>query len=216
MGRKKEADPVFAMIALAGILLLGVFLINSVCVYRHYNKKYNFAEATARVTDTWNFVRYMPAAIGLAIPAYLALSTLSWLGNPPDGKVGLLLWLGFLSLLVIAIFAGFPYLLLSARLATTQAGLLIYKNRGYFVIPTDWRKNTFVENVFHMELVKAMFTMECLELDDVQKITREGGKIVFVHGEFGTRRIAWRDKQKRDECIAALERACGRRLGSYI
>ena len=216
MSRKNEINPVWALIAVAGVALLGIFLINSICVYRHYDKKYDFAEATARVTDTWNFVRYMPAAIALGVPAFFTLATFPYQGLALHGNMAILILHACLSLLLIAAVAVFPYLMLSARLATTQAGMLIYRQRGYFVIPTDWNKNTFVENVFHLELVKAMFTMERLELAEVQKITRDGGKTAFVHGEFGTRRIVWRDKQKRDECIAALERACGKRLGSFM
>ena len=54
--------------------------------------------------------------------------------------------------------------------------------------------------------------MEELPLKDITKITREGGKKSFIHGKFGTRCVKWRNKQKRDECVAARETARGKRL----
>lgn len=218
MARKKEkGDAALGMIVVFGCAVLALFLINSALVYHHYNKKYNFGEATARVTDTFNFVRFGPEIAAVSLLIYIAgFSILEKLLNPPNlpifqAMVFLILMAAGLGILVV-----FPCLLLTARLATTQAGMLVYRQRGYFVIPTDWNKNTFTENILKFRIVRAMYEMECLALSEIKKITREGGKIAFVHGDFGTRKISWRDKQKRDECIAALENACGRRLGSHI
>ena len=81
------------------------------------------------------------------------------------------------------------------------------------VIPADYNKNTLVENVFGGKLFTSMFEMEELPLSGLRKITRQSGRKAFLHGTFGTRCVAWRNKQKRDECIAALERASSRRMG---
>ena len=43
--------------------------------------------------------------------------------------------------------------------------------------------------------------MDSVSLADVQKITRQAGKKLFLHGDFGSRRISFTDKLKRDECI---------------
>lgn len=72
-----------------------------------------------------------------------------------------------------------------------------------------------MENILQGRYFSDMYKMEELPLSEIQKITREGGKIAYVHGKFGTRKISWRDKQKRDECIATLERACKKNLGGY-
>lgn len=206
---KKKDDGFFYLIGIIGLLVLSVFIINTVCVYNHYNKKYVFSEASARVTDTWNFIRFMPIAIVLGVvTAYCIPQVLGLISKEHNYIGAALLILGWI------IIIGLPALLLTARMGTTQAGLLIYKNRGYFVIPTDWNKNTFVENIFQLEIIKAMYDMEALNLADIDKITRESGKIAYIHGTFGTRKIAWRNKEKRDECIAALERGCGKRLVS--
>lgn len=218
MARKKDDGFGLALFGGLGFILLGVFLINSICVFRHYNKKYDFREATARITDTWNFTRFTVPIIGFGGIAYLCLlPVIINIFNPPEHLELHRHLLGILVLLAINTPLVFlPFLLISARIGTTQAGFLIYAQRGYFVMPTDWNKNTFIENIFQLKIITAMYTMECLRLKDVTRITRDGGKIALIHGNFGTRKMAWRTKQKRDECIAALENACGRRLGSYM
>ena len=218
MARKKnDADVFLGMLGLLGFLILGLFLINSVCVVRHYDHKYKFNEATARVTDTWNFARFLPEIVAAGAVAFFACAPLfapleeAW--NAGGARFALT---ASYALIVVGVFMFAPFLPLSARLATTQAGLLIYEQRGYFVIPADWNCRSFSENIFRLKIVDWLFEMERLELRDVTKITREGGKVAFVHGRFGTRKISWRDKQKRDEYVAALENACGKRLGSYF
>lgn len=117
-----------------------------------------------------------------------------------------------LILLVISVAGCFTT---SARIGTSQIGMLVFPDTDKFVIPADPQKNTFMENIMQGKYFSDMYKMEELPLSEIQKITREGGKIAYVHGKFGTRKISWRDKQKRDECIATLERACKKNLGGY-
>lgn len=217
MARKKEdGDVMLAFCGLLGFVLLGIFLINTLCVFYHYDRKYNFKEASARVTDTWNFVRFGPIVLGMGCLTFFVLMIpLDFIKSLPNLEAMQILYGACVNLLIILALIVFPFLLISARLGTTQAGLLIYRQRGYFVIPTDWNKNTFVQNIFCLKIIGSAFTMESLELRGLTRITREGGKVALIHGNFGTRRIAWRTKQKRDECIAALENALGKRLVTY-
>lgn len=211
MEKKQKDDSFYYLFGLLGLIILSIFLINTICIYQYYNRKYDFSQASARVTDTWNFFRFLPAILVLGLFCFLFINF--WSGARGNHiaitSVDIMIFLVMLAITVL-----FPFILLSARLGTTQAGLLIFKDRGYFVIPTDWNKNTFFENIFQLKIITSMFTMEQLALAGIKKITRESGKTAFVHGDFGTRKITWRNKQKRDECIAALESACGRRLGS--
>ena len=47
--------------------------------------------------------------------------------------------------------------------------------------------------------------MESVRLSQIKKITREAGKKLYIHGPFGSRGIHFSNKQKRDECISAIE-----------
>lgn len=211
MAKKNENDAgVLLLAGILGTIITSVFLINTYLVYQYYNKKYDFKAATDRVTDTWNFVKYVLGTPGIIIicvmfaglPAFFLQNGVSSLG-----RILIIIWV------ILCLIVAIIWLLLdTARMATTQAGLLIYKDRGYFVIPSDWQQNSLTENIIHLKIITFMYEMECLRLTDLEKTTREGGKIAYLHGNFGTRKISWRNKQKRDECIAALENACGKRL----
>lgn len=201
--RKKDDGGLTIILAAIGSVFFVIFLINSFIVNLYYSQKLSMSNASIRVTDSGNIIRFAPYIFSLTLLAGMAVFMMH--GAPPAIRLLAILAL-FIAL--IAMFA------LSARIGTTQIGMLIFKNKGTFIIPTDPNKNTFSQNIFQFQLVKDMFKMEELPLNGIYKITREYGKKAFIHGTFGTRQVAWRDKQKRDECISALERATGKKLSS--
>lgn len=201
--RKKDDNSLAVLLGVIGSIFFIFFLLNSFIVNQYYSRKYNIAKASIRVTDPGNIIRFLPYIFTLSVLLGMALFTL-------HGAPGLLALIE-IALILTALIGMF---ILSARIGTTQIGMLIFRKQGIFIIPTAPNKNTLYQNIFQFQLVKDMFTMEELPLNEIYKITREYGKKAFIHGSFGTRQVAWRDKQKRDECIAALEMACGRKLSS--
>lgn len=188
------------------IVISSVFLINTAIVNHHFTKKYNAKEAPIRVMDAGNILRFLPALLiigGLAFTAVLCVALFSEHITP------IIQYIAWGIIVVLAIIA---YLAISARIGTTQIGMLIFPDKDLIVIPTDPNKNSFVENILQAQLVGNMFSMEEIPLSKLKKITKQSGKKAFLHGTFGTRCVAWRNKQKRDECIAALEEARGKRL----
>lgn len=168
MAKKNENEPlVILLTAILGAIITSVFLINTYCVYKYYNKKYDFKAASDRVTDTWNFVKYICVAPGIIIICVMC----SWLPlifvkDQMSNLSQILIIIWFILCLIIALI----WLLLdTARMATTQAGLLIYKERGYFVMPADWKQNTITENILELKIIKFMYEMECLKLVDLKK-----------------------------------------------
>lgn len=213
--------------ALAGAL----FLLNAIAVNRYHSKKYNVSEADIRVTDSGNILRFRNdiLKIGLIIILLLPVCLLGEVylldvarlraraAFPAASHTILnivfdMLLLGAGGLSIAAVFLA--CLGISAHIGTAQIGMLVFPEKGIFVIPTDPARNTFTENVFKFKWLKDRFSMEELPIAELDKITRQSGTNAYVHGRFGTRRIEWRNKQKRDECIATLERARGRRLSS--
>lgn len=65
--------------------------------------------------------------------------------------------------------------------------------------------NFGIQDYLQLRFIRDMGDMESVPLSAITKITREAGKKLYVHGEFGSRGIAFSHKQKRDECIAAIE-----------
>lgn len=195
------------MLKLAGIVIFSVFLINTYLTFKKYSKKYSFDDADIRVHDAANPLRYIPIAISWG--ALLLLSAFGILYGADKNSI--LIASGSTIAFLVAIGGMF---VLSSRIATTQIGMLTYKSKGIFVIPNDYRNNTLQDNILKLQAAKDLCSMEELPIKAVARVTRQGGTKVFIHGSFGTRCLSWRDKQKRDECIAALEMACGRRLSS--
>ena len=195
------------MLKLAGIVIFSVFLINTYVTFKKYSKKYSFDDADIRVHDAANPLRYIPVAIAWGV--LLLLSAFGILYGVDKNSI--LIASGSTIAFLVAIGGMF---VLSSRIATTQVGMLTYKSKGIFVIPSDYRNNTLQDNILKLQAAKDLCSMEELPIKAVARVTRQGGTKVFIHGSFGTRCLSWRDKQKRDECIAALEMACGRRLSS--
>lgn len=56
-----------------------------------------------------------------------------------------------------------------------------------------------------------MTSMDAVPLASIERITRQAGKRVLLHGDFGSRHITFTDKLKRDECLHLLMKGSGRR-----
>ena len=122
----------------------------------------------------------------------------------------------FVVALLTIIVANFFAIAYASRIATTQIGVLIYKQYDAFVIPCDVYNATFLDQ-FKLRWFTDMRNMEVLQLSQIVKITRGGhGKMLYIHGTFGTRGVMWRDKRKREECIYALQISCNRKLADSI
>jgi hypothetical protein len=208
---REVAEQLKAVFYCIGFLFFSIFIINAFVVYKKYSRKYNFDEADYHVHDAYSFLQYIPISIGAAaVPAITLYMIYSWISGGNFTYTNIII-----AIICFIFFALFPIISLfaiSARMGTAQVGMLVYKNKGIFVIPKDSRNNSLLENIFSSKLIKDSYSMEEIPLDGLVKITRKSGKYAYVHGNFGTRCISWNDKQKRDECIAALEMACGRRL----
>lgn len=209
----KKNDDMKIIVYILGTLIFSIFLLNSLRVYKKFASKYDIENADLRVNDSTMFIKY----ILLAIPCAVVLGFM-WIaldyniilsGNPIPEK----LIFEITGRVIISIPLLIWLIVISARIGTTQIGVCIYKNKDRFVIPGDPHNNSLIENI-KLKFVGDLTSMEELKISDIQKITRQSGIKLFVHGNFGTRCISWRDKQKRDECIAALEMSCGKRLSS--
>lgn len=219
MSKKSDAEGWAALISLAAVALSSVFLINTIAVNRHFAKKYNINEVDIRVHDSGNILRFYKHLCGIGFLMVLSFYSImvaidSTINLINSGNV--IQYINYIIIgALVSIISLASCFILSARIGTSQIGMLVFPEHDMFVIPADPRKNTFIENIFQGKLFSDMYKMEELPLSEIQKITKEAGKQAFVHGKFGTRRISWRDKQKRDECIATLERACRKNLGGY-
>ncbi len=206
-----------------GFLLGFFYLIFTVLTYFKFKKKFKIENADARVQDAFNFIPLIIKLSGLSCGAFFVLlSAISCLKecfsenvNHTLSDVLFMFVLAIIFLMIFAVISLFA-IAYASRIATTQIGVLIYRQHDIFIIPCDVRNATFLEYL-KLQWFKDMRNMEVLHLSQILKITRGcHGKMLYVHGTFGTRGIMWRDKRKREECIYALQIACKRTLTDSI
>ena len=61
-----------------------------------------------------------------------------------------------------------------------------------------------IDDYLKLRFVRDLPRMDEVRLSEIGRMTRQGGSDLFLHGSFGSRRIRFTKKQKRDECIWAI------------
>ena len=121
-------------------------------------------------------------------------------------------WASWVHFLVYAVFALstiyglFFYYSKSKQIACRVAGVVILPDEDIMAIPCDSLNNTISDDLVKFKWIKDYCSLEVINIKSIESISREKGKILFIHGEFGTRKIEYMTKQKRDECLYAIQR----------
>lgn len=196
--KKKDDSDVY--IAL-GMILFIPFLVFA---WRHYNRlKREFAAnaSSQRIFDTESL--WYPLGVGGVITAVLAY---------------LILLLAHRSWYLSIIFAPCLVLLflylgrqVARWLAATYFGVLVDPLQDRLLLPCDMASYG-VADYLSFRFLQDMGVVDSIPLSGITKITREAGKSLYVHGAFGSRAMTFTNKQKRDECIAAIESASRRSI----
>jgi hypothetical protein len=108
--------------------------------------------------------------------------------------------LGFM-LIIIIVGIG---ILLGMRLAVVYLGAVIDDNKDMIVFPPDFQSFT-ITDYFSSKIIESFYSTDNVSLSDIFKMTRQAGKYLYIHGDFGSRKLAFSSKQKRDECIATIQ-----------
>lgn len=93
----------------------------------------------------------------------------------------------------------------SKRIAAVYFGVMIDTKRGIVAFPKDL-SNYGLADYMALKGLRELGDMDELKLSEIDKITRKAGKELYLHGVFGSRGIHFARKQKRDECIAAIQK----------
>ena len=80
-------------------------------------------------------------------------------------------------------------------------GVVVDYQQGLIYFPPNSESLDISDYLTVLPVVRQFTTLDSVPLADVQRITRQAGKKVFLHGDFGSRRISFTNKLKRDECI---------------
>ena len=94
-------------------------------------------------------------------------------------------------------------------------GVIVDYDRGLVFFPPNPESLDIVESQTVMPSLRQMTSLDAVPLASIERITRQAGKRVLLHGDFGSRHITFTDKLKRDECLNLLM-AGGRRRATLM
>lgn len=193
---KQQQEQSRFMGLLLGFIALLPLLIVSVIHYSRLKSKYPENEYSQRVFDVGNLVRPCGTSIAAVVIFYWLYAIFA------SGKSVGSLVMGF----VIIILALFTFFKIAQSVASTYFGVLVDPQNDRVLLPKDMA-NYSISDYFNFKFVTELGTMEEVPLSQVRRITRQAGKKLYIHGKFGSRGMEFSKKQKRDECISAIEDA---------
>jgi hypothetical protein len=158
--------------------------------YSKLKKQYLTDQDVKRVIDPGKFLETAIMAGVAGVALYLMLSKayeISFLLAIPVAVLALWLanWIGKMQ-------------------ARVFLGVVIDYNQDVVIFEPDISSFDIVDYLKVTPYLRSLTEMEQVQLADIQKITRQAGRNLYMHGDFGSRKISFTNKQKRDECIHFL------------
>ncbi|MFM5185755.1 hypothetical protein [Aeromonas jandaei] len=212
MARRNRANEEmlkYAFMIIGGILFLPFMLFS----YVHYSriKKCHMKESgTQRVYDVGLLWRSVIFSVGIITTGLIAMFytngyLLSYV-SPEYAKVV------FCIDALIVVISLYPIKKMAERVAVRYFGVVFDDNEKKIVIPADLENSSFGENL-RLNFIRKMGDYEEINIKDISNVTREKGVNFYIHGNFGSRKINFSNKQKRDECLSALQARTSVRFG---
>ncbi|EKP0310128.1 hypothetical protein JE959_000102 [Aeromonas veronii] len=193
-----------------GVILFLPFMLFSYLHYNNIKKRHMNGSGTQRVYDIgllWRSIIYSAGIIttGLVMMFYINSQLVSIM--PPEYKQ--VLWLIDVMVVIASLY---PIKKMAERVAVRYFGVIFDDNDKKMVIPADLENASFGENL-RLNFIRKMGDYEAIDIKDISSVTREKGVNFFIHGRFGSRKINFSNKQKRDECLSALQARTSVRFG---
>ncbi|MGE4329335.1 hypothetical protein [Diaphorobacter sp.] len=185
--KKDEYDGVFLFLIIPAVLATLVF---SLYYFSRLKKQYLTGPHARRIFDigaqgtslfisgVLGYVYYM---IVVVLYHYVPLTLVLTL---PLGLV-LLIWMG-------------------KAQAYAFLGVIVDYDKGVVFFRPNEESLDIGDMLLVVPLLRQFTSLDSVPLDAIDQITRQAGKRVFIHGEFGSRHISFTNKLKRDECIHLL------------
>jgi hypothetical protein len=89
-------------------------------------------------------------------------------------------------------------------LAVAHFGVIVDPEKDRVVFRYDQESYDFIDYL-KLRFIRDLPRMDEVRLSEIGRITRKLGEDLYIHGSFGSRRITFTNKQKRDECIYAIQ-----------
>ncbi|ELY1884195.1 hypothetical protein N0375_29435 [Pseudomonas aeruginosa] len=193
MATAKERQQQSRFICLVvGFVALIPLLMVSFWRYSSLKSQYPEDEHSQRVFDTGNLVQPFATSGAVLLISWVFVAWSS------QARIAVVL---VPVLLVCALFVLFK---MAQSISSTYFGVLVDPINDRVLLPKDMA-NYSASDYLNFKFVTDLGTMEEVPLSQIRRITRQGGKQLFIHGKFGSRGMKFSNKQKRDECLSAIE-----------
>jgi hypothetical protein len=188
---------------LAASLIFLPFLSVTYFRYRKLNKMYRGVPNTQRIYDVGNlFNNIFMAIVLLAVFTFIFICIGIALEKfvPPEYLKGIGLY--FLPLFVL--FLLWTLKKSAEGVAVEYFGVMFNDNDHSMHLPADL-DNMGLSEILRLHFLRRLGDQDRIDIKKITNITREKGVNFYIHGDFGSRKIHFTNKQKRDECISALQ-----------
>lgn len=184
--KKDNADNMF----LAAMAAAAVLLVFSTVHFLRFRRQYAHGPQVRRIFDMGNSWRAILETGVLAV-AYCAVGWALYEQAPA-------------SLFAAVPLGLFVFNWLGQVQARAFLSVVVDYEKGEVLLLNSSANLDITDYLMVLPVIRNYNSFDRLALADVQWITRKAGKSLFLHGEFGSRRIDFSNKLKRDECIHLL------------
>lgn len=180
---------------LIGFVALLPLMVVSISYYYNLKARYPEGEDTQRIFDVRLVTKYFVLAGVIAFVAWnAAAEQLVGLNSSTPLYV------------IIVICAVYLLVKLAMAISSNYFGVLIDPQNDRIILPKDMA-NYSITDYLKLKFIRELGQMEEVRLSQVKRMTRQGGVALFIHGKFGSRGMKFSIKQKRDECLSAIQDA---------
>lgn len=187
MSAKKQKDNSDEIVVLA---LAVVPLIFSIYHYFSLNSKYMTDGNVHRVSDLGGQYKIFLYTGGASLVGCFLLWNLAAVS-------------GWILLIALPVFL---YLMnwVGKAQALAFLGVVVDYNTGVAHFKYAEENFTLTDYLMVLPIIKSWTRYDTVEIGQIERITRQAGVSLFLHGPFTSRRITFSNKLKRDECIHLL------------
>lgn len=205
MAKKKNDGDAFFLVMVVGFLMFLPFLVFTFLKYRRLKKQFHNVPNIQRVYDLGLLTKTIGAAIASVVLTGLALvGLIAVISKIGGNNTHLVQQINFILICAWPLVMVYPMKKMAERVAVRYYGVVFNDNNHCIYLPADVA-NISLGDYLRFHFLRKLGDIEKLDLSRITNITREKGVNFYIHGDFGSRIINFSSKQKRDECLSALQ-----------
>lgn len=187
----KKDDTVISIII--GIIILLPIIILSLFFYKKLSKNFLNSDNLQRVSD----IKRLLIPISLISSILIGYSIVCYIGIY-EFKIN-----NVSKILLFSIPIMFSSYFFAKYLAIIYLGIVFDFDKDIIICPYDF-ESYGITDYLTFRFIKSFTEVNCINVNELTKVTRGYGNQLYLHGKFGSNKIIMSSKQKRDECLAFI------------